>query len=161
MGAWKFIVLVTGTLSVVGAGIGCALRRWRGQKTKVLLAVLTLALLPWLWHHLYLMANLQRHLLAASGDPQVASLTVITLGPALVALFAAITMVKRRALGRVVSAMPALAWVVTMFVTLPIARYAAPEFYVDNIAHIWLFIFSVASMIMVLAYSWPMRLKKH
>lgn len=157
MNALLFPLAVITIWSILGLGIGYGMRKLLGHNQLVLGLVLFGLLVPWMQHHLELTRQAASWLAHEAGRQMELPLAAVATGPSIVVLVAAIAVAMSRRLGRLVAAVPAVAFYVTYYLTFPLVHNAAPGFRFDNMPNIWLFMWTIGATILVLAYRWPIR----
>ena len=165
-----FPLIAAGCFFVVGLGVGYVFRWLFGQSRLVLALLLVGALTPWLMHHLAFLQVTSDTLASETMDRTDLPLEVVLLGPAVVLTAVITAIVVPNWLRLVAATMPGVAFLTTWFLTFRLAYHTIPSCYLpdhpmrhwchipfDNMATIWLWIFSVGATGGLLAYCWPLR----
>jgi len=150
-----FPAVAAATLFIGGIGSGAALRRSVGRHWTVLLTLACLTLIPWLFHHHEVV-----HFTAEALDQQGVEGAfervrwVEGTGLAAVSAATATILLAARWFPLMAAAIPGTAFLVTWYLTFPLALAAIPDGYIplDNVATIWLAIMSVGGTGLLLGY---------
>src|SRR5262245_48328727 len=134
-----FPVVAAATLFIGGIGSGAALRRNVGQHWAVLLTLTSLTLVPWLFHH-HEVVHFTAEALDQQGVKGAFERVWWVRGTGIVVVSAATTaiLLAARWFPVMTAAIPGTAFLVTWYLTFPLALAAIPGGYIplDNVATI-------------------------
>jgi hypothetical protein len=147
-----FPIVATATFFIGGVGGGILLRLGVGRHWAVLLPLAVLALVPWWGHHQEILG------LAKASGASVDELQKVQIaGLAAVGALTVVFLALARKAPALAAAIPGSAFLVTWYITFPLALSAAPSGSIgmDNVATVWLFIYSAGATGVLLAYWYP------
>jgi len=143
--------------TVLGAGIASGVRMLLGQSRVVAGILVAAMLIPWLTHHIWIVRTANDWYAGGLGAQFSTPMEAIIVGPGLVLVLIALTLFMSGWYQLLAAAVPAVAFIVSWYLTFPIVIDAMPDpaFPFDNIPTIWLAIWTIAASVFLLVYRWP------
>ncbi len=149
-----FVYTASAVILLLALPVGYGLGKLLGYNRLVLSILIVGVLVPWFGHHTYILTNMGLSITQALQSKSEHVFSIAVTGPALVFSLVCLGIYITKKLKFATVIIPASAFLITWYLTFRELHATEPDIYIDNVANVWLFIYSVGGTALLFGYLW-------